>query len=338
MQDLHIHSLYSDGILAPAEIVRKAKERNLDEAAVSDHDTISGYPEAKEEGIKQNIRVIPSIELGSKVTFNNKSTDIDFLGINSGYEKMSGFSLPIRESRNRKTFAYIETINRIYRDNLVDELNASLGKYTSVPEAYKLKKAPISLTAKMMLENKFGRRMEESEAERICSASTLVAYDAVSVLLNGHMENPEALKQMHPKSVSLPLKEAIKQYLPKGIKEYRLSPAEAIKGILSCDGTPVIAHPARYVKFLEEAWLGKSGTGKLNPEEWIRELISHGLKGIEMYYYSANTFTLEYEMQANRYFKALADKYGLIITYGSDCHGEHGGAKELLGCFRPDYL
>jgi predicted metal-dependent phosphoesterase TrpH len=44
--DLHAHSSASDGTDSPAELVRNAAAAGLDVVALTDHDTVSGYPEA----------------------------------------------------------------------------------------------------------------------------------------------------------------------------------------------------------------------------------------------------------------------------------------------------
>jgi predicted metal-dependent phosphoesterase TrpH len=44
--DLHTHSTASDGTDTPAELVRNAAAAGLDVVAITDHDTVGGYPEA----------------------------------------------------------------------------------------------------------------------------------------------------------------------------------------------------------------------------------------------------------------------------------------------------
>ena len=44
--DLHAHSSASDGTDSPAELVRNAVAAGLDVVALTDHDTVSGYPQA----------------------------------------------------------------------------------------------------------------------------------------------------------------------------------------------------------------------------------------------------------------------------------------------------
>ncbi|MBD3180442.1 MAG: PHP domain-containing protein [Candidatus Latescibacteria bacterium] len=60
--DLHIHSKYSDGVLPPEEIVKRASDKGLAAVAVTDHDTLGGQEEALAAGQKYGIEVIRGIE------------------------------------------------------------------------------------------------------------------------------------------------------------------------------------------------------------------------------------------------------------------------------------
>ena len=44
MIDLHTHSTYSDGTVAPDELVRMAEQAGLSALALCDHNTIDGLP------------------------------------------------------------------------------------------------------------------------------------------------------------------------------------------------------------------------------------------------------------------------------------------------------
>ncbi|MDQ5857847.1 MAG: PHP domain-containing protein, partial [Acidobacteriota bacterium] len=47
--DLHSHSSVSDGLDSPAELVRRMAAAGVDAFALTDHDTLQGLPEAREE-------------------------------------------------------------------------------------------------------------------------------------------------------------------------------------------------------------------------------------------------------------------------------------------------
>ena len=59
--DLHTHSASSDGVLAPAELVRAAREAGVTTLAITDHDTFDGVDSLC--GQETPISVIPGVEL-----------------------------------------------------------------------------------------------------------------------------------------------------------------------------------------------------------------------------------------------------------------------------------
>lgn len=65
--DLHTHSTASDGIYAPAELVRLAREAGLRRIALVDHDTTDGVDEAQAAGDQLGVTVIAGIELNTEL-------------------------------------------------------------------------------------------------------------------------------------------------------------------------------------------------------------------------------------------------------------------------------
>lgn len=61
--DLQSHSTHSDGVLAPAEVVKRAREAGVQLLALTDHDTVDGVDEALSAA--GDIRVVPAVELSS---------------------------------------------------------------------------------------------------------------------------------------------------------------------------------------------------------------------------------------------------------------------------------
>lgn len=74
--DLHIHTIYSDGVLAPTELVAKAKDAGLSIISITDHDSIGGIEEAIVAGKEKGVEVITGIELSSSLN----GTEIHILG------------------------------------------------------------------------------------------------------------------------------------------------------------------------------------------------------------------------------------------------------------------
>jgi predicted metal-dependent phosphoesterase TrpH len=85
---------------------------------------------------------------------------------------------------------------------------------------------------------------------------------------------------------------------PAYVAKFKMTPKEAIQWIRRVGGIPVLAHP--YL---------------LPSSIVIEDFVKDGIMGIEAYY-SEHT-----ESQKND-FEKIADKFGLLVTGGSDCHGE----------------
>jgi len=96
--------------------------------------------------------------------------------------------------------------------------------------------------------------------------------------------------------------EAFDRYIGSGKPAYEkmnaLTPEEGIGLISDAGGIPVLAHPALTRK-----------------DDLIDAMIYAGLRGLEVYHSGHS------EEDTNRYFHIAKDK-GLLITGGSDCHGE----------------
>lgn len=96
--------------------------------------------------------------------------------------------------------------------------------------------------------------------------------------------------------------EAFHLYLDRGRPAYvprdHLSPPEAVRLLRRAGGCPVLAHP-----------------GLLQDDSFLPSLVEAGLVGIEVYY-------PEHDLAVTQKYLALAKRWGLLATGGSDCHGE----------------
>ncbi|MET0812313.1 MAG: PHP domain-containing protein [Microbacterium sp.] len=64
--DLHLHSLQSDGTESPAQVMAAAHRQGLRTAALTDHDTTSGWAEAAEAAVSLGMTLLPGMELSAK--------------------------------------------------------------------------------------------------------------------------------------------------------------------------------------------------------------------------------------------------------------------------------
>ena len=97
----------------------------------------------------------------------------------------------------------------------------------------------------------------------------------------------------------------IGEHSPAYVCGFRFNPAEAIKLIRDYGGIAVLAHP--YI---------------LKKDDLISLFVEQGLRGLEAYY-------PEHSKAMTRHYKDLADKYGLLVTGGSDCHGSAKAEAQL---------
>jgi hypothetical protein len=108
---------------------------------------------------------------------------------------------------------------------------------------------------------------------------------------------------------------------PAYVERAKLLPADACRLLRSVGGLPVFAHP-----FIV------TGDGRtLEPlpvDAALPELVDAGLVGIETYYPSYTPGHIERLLR-------LARRYGLIVTGGSDFHGEGAAGAPLGGIYVP---
>jgi predicted metal-dependent phosphoesterase TrpH len=110
------------------------------------------------------------------------------------------------------------------------------------------------------------------------------------------------------------INEAFDRYIgdrcPCYVPREKITPQMAIEQILEAGGIPILAHPVLY------------GLGRDAMDQLVHEMKDAGVVGIEALY---GTYT----PQDERDIKALAEKYELLISGGSDFHGSNKPNIEL---------
>ena len=103
--------------------------------------------------------------------------------------------------------------------------------------------------------------------------------------------------------------EAIKGFINQlHLTDDHVRPEEAIAGILGSGGIPVLAHPC--FGSGDELVLGEA------LEQRLRRLMAFGLQGVEGFYSG-------FSEKLRREVLALAERFGLYVTAGSDYHGRN---------------
>ncbi len=63
--DLQCHSSYSDGVLAPADVMAHARQDGMELVALTDHDTVDGVEEARAAATELGMRFSPAAEISA---------------------------------------------------------------------------------------------------------------------------------------------------------------------------------------------------------------------------------------------------------------------------------
>ena len=84
--DLHCHSNVSDGLLAPATVAARAKARGVDVWALTDHDEVSGIPEARAAAAALDLPFVPGVEIS--ITWAGQTVHIVGLRIDERNEEL----------------------------------------------------------------------------------------------------------------------------------------------------------------------------------------------------------------------------------------------------------
>jgi len=243
--DLHLHTNLSDGTLSCEEVVALAQKAGLSAIAITDHDTVAGFAQAKKAGLKNNVEVISGIEL----TAEYDGLEIHILGylLDCEYPPLLQELEVLKQNRVERIYKISEKLKKNMNVNLEPDSVFSLAK--------------------------------EGTVGRLHAARAMVK----SGLVNS-------------------IQEAFYKYIgdkcPGYVSGFKLTPSEAIDLIKSAGGVPVLAHP--YV---------------LKRDESISEFVQLGLMGLEVYY-------SEHTQGAINFYLELAQKYKLLITGGSDFHGD----------------
>jgi predicted metal-dependent phosphoesterase TrpH len=136
----------------------------------------------------------------------------------------------------------------------------------------------------------------------------------------GAVGRPHIAQAMLEKEYITSFQEAFSKYIgrdgPAYAEREKITPVEAVHLIIKAKGIPVLAHPATVY----------------NPEVTVVELKEIGLAGIE-------TFYKDYTTEEINELVAMARKYDLITTGGSDYHGVDAATEVALGSlFVPDLV
>ena len=144
-------------------------------------------------------------------------------------------------------------------------------------------------------------------------AGIKITFDSIinQVAPGGSIGRPHIAKAITNVGGTSSVIEAYNKYINDDSNVYvqrkTVTPFEAVEIIYEAGGIPVFAHP--YDVDIAE--------------QLIKEMINFGLRGIEAYHRKHSPAIIEY-------FSTLAEKYGLIITGGSDFHAPNPNTGNII--------
>lgn len=151
--DLHVHSNKSDGTYPPAELIRYAVTKNLRVMALTDHDTVDGLPEIKEEAAR--IENAPEIVDGVELSTDLEGRDIHIVGlfINTEDPALNRYLQKFKDARDIRNVKMC--------DSLAKGLNMDIS-YEKLKDAFPGAVITRAHYARYMLEHKYISSMNDA--------------------------------------------------------------------------------------------------------------------------------------------------------------------------------
>ncbi len=163
-------------------------------------------------------------------------------------------------------------------------------------------------------------------AEKLAEMGAPVRFERIlEIAGEGAVGRPHVAQALLEAGHVTSFDQAFEKYIgrdsPAYVERLKFSPAQACALIRRAGGVPVLAHPV---------FFDRSGAIKapLDLDVMLPELIAAGLMGLEVYYPGYDAVTTEYLM-------AVARRYSLLHTGGTDFHGVRANEPDLGGLYVP---
>lgn len=109
--DLHMHTTFSDGQLAPEELARKVRARGIEVFAVTDHDTISGWTDVQAAAEAHGLATLPGVELSAWV--EDREVHILGYGFDPQHEALRIHFADMVKARQDRMHEIVDRLNAI---------------------------------------------------------------------------------------------------------------------------------------------------------------------------------------------------------------------------------
>ena len=257
--DLHVHSVYSDGLKTPEQLCAIAGHLGITWLALCDHDTVDGLDtmaravreenRARESRGQPSLTLIPCVEIS---TGPGGRTHLLAYGANPRNAQLTAFLTGVSTERRARAARMLERLDKV--------------GLTVTPKMRALTEVPSVGRAH------FARALVESGQAR-----------------DVHQAFERYLAEGRPGYVP-------RTFLPTG---------DTVEALCGMGLVVVLAHPMRLGLEWEPLYA------------LIREWKARGLRGVEAYHPSAGR-------HGAQMLDALAREEGLLVTGGSDYHGDAG--------------
>ncbi len=252
LADLHLHSLYSDGLLSPEQLVKQAYSRGIQAMSLTDHDSVEGIAEARAAAQSLDMDFIPGVELSATY----KNLDMHVLGY------------------------------------FVDTENASFLQFLERFQQGRYERA-----------EKMVRRLRDQ-------GLAINFEDVVEIAGPGPIGRPHVAEVLARTGQVSSFDHAFFYYIgrhcPAYVKKIEISPEQAAEIVHQASGLAVLAHPL---------------VGPQTRKD-VTEMLDAGLDGLEVLHPKLTKAD-------SQWLKSVAEKEGLLVTGGSDYHGEKRSTMEL---------
>lgn len=110
MVDLHVHSVFSDGTLTPAELIALARENGVTAVALCDHNTVAGLPSFLAAAEGSGVQAVPGVEFSTEY----RGKELHILGMfiqPKDYNAVTALLDAMLERKERSSVALCEALN-----------------------------------------------------------------------------------------------------------------------------------------------------------------------------------------------------------------------------------
>lgn len=106
-----MHTIHSDGLLSPSELLDVVRSKNLRAFSVTDHDTVEGYLAMRDILTEGDPELIPGLEM----SVSNQGVDLHLLAyyFDPDYSALKDVLVRFRENRNQRARKMVELLNDI---------------------------------------------------------------------------------------------------------------------------------------------------------------------------------------------------------------------------------